>query len=168
MDAHQNGFPINRNQIDEVMNYQIIHNSPTGKASEVAWALWAFIFWSVPLNQQAADAVSHVEDSVIALLSLDAKRRGLVPYGLDTSLWESFMTEQDLLERQWLLAYEASVKGWLPSINGVDHIAQNPVFDFLRAKNVEFYDSNRLVAYRPAAASGAGVVAPPFSLLDSL
>ena len=163
MDAHDNGYPINRNQIDEVMNFHFIYDSSTGRASEVAWSLWALIFWDVPLSQQAANSVSHMEDSIVALLALDAERRGLVPSGLDTTLWESFITEQDLIERQWLLAYEASIKNWLPSVNGIDHIAQNPAFDFLRANDVEFYDSNRLVAYRPATASGAGVVAPAFS-----
>ena len=136
MEAHQNGFPINLGQVDEAMNYQIAYNSPTGKTSEVAWALWALIFWSVPLNQLAADSVSRVEDSIVALLSLDAEIRGLIPSGLDHTLWESFMTEQDLVERQWLLAYEASVKNWLPSVGGVDHIANNPSFDFLSRNGV--------------------------------
>lgn len=163
MEAHKNNYPINRNQLDEVMNFQLIHNSSTGRSSEVAWALWALIFWNVSLSKQAAESVSNMEDSVIALLALDAERRGLVPSGLDTTLWESFMTEQELLERQWLLAYEASIKNWLPSVQGIDYIALNPAFNFLRANNVEFYDSARLIAYRPAATSGAGVIAPQFS-----
>jgi hypothetical protein len=104
-----------------------------------------------------------MEDSVIALLALDAEKRGLVPTGLDATLWESFMTERDLYERQWLLAYEAKVKNWLPPVNGVDYLAANATFGFLHSQGVEFYDSSRLVAYRPAATSGAGVIAVPFS-----
>jgi hypothetical protein len=165
MDANQKGFPIDRTKIDKVMNYQISHNGTSSKGSEVAWSLWALIFWSVPLSDDAASAISKMEDSFVALLALDAESRGLVPSGLDTTLWETFMTDQELYGNQWLLAYEANVKSWLPSVGGVDHVSNDPAFGFLKSNNVEFYDPRRLSTYRPASRSGAGVIVAPFSYL---
>ena len=165
MDAHQKGYPIDRQKIDSVMNYQISHNGTSSKGSEVAWALWAMIFWNVPLSSNAANAISRMEDSFVALLALDANQRRLTPTGLDTSLWETFMTDQELYGNQWLLAYEANIKNWLPSVNGVDYVANDPAFGFLKSNNVEFYDPKRLSIYRPASRSGAGVITSQFSFL---
>lgn len=165
MDYHQKGYPIDRQKIDSVMNYQIAHNGNSSKGSEVAWALWAMIFWNVPLSGNAANAISRMEDSFVALLALDARQRGLIPTGLDTSLWETFMTDQELYGNQWLLAYEANIKNWLPSATGIDYVANDPAFGFLKSNNVEFYDPKRLSIYRPASRSGAGVIASQFSYL---
>lgn len=151
MDAHQKGYPIDRQKIDSVMNYQIAHNGTSSKGSEVAWALWAMIFWNVPLSGNAANAISRMEDSFVALLALDASQRGLIPTGLDTSLWETFMTDQELYGNQWLLAYEANIKNWLPSATGTDYVANDPAFGFLKSNNVEFYDPKRLSIYRPSS-----------------
>ncbi|GEM_PF-4931988 len=106
-----------------------------------------------------------MEDSFVALLALDGSQRGLIPTGLDTSLWETFMTDQELYGNQWLLAYEANIKNWLPSATGIDYVANDPAFGFLKSNNVEFYDPKRLSLYRPASRSGAGVIASQFSYL---
>jgi hypothetical protein len=37
-----------------------------------------------------------------------------------------------LYDEHWLLAYEANVKGWLPSVSGTDHVAADPNFGFLK------------------------------------
>ena len=49
------------------------------------------------------------------------------------------MTTGDLYEDQWLLSYEANVKGWLPSLGGGNHVSVDPRFGYLRALGVEFY-----------------------------
>lgn len=165
MDAHQDGLKIDHSRLQEVMNFQIIQHSPAGHGSEVAWALWAVIFWSLTLSKEAADAVSKMEDSVVALLALDAEQRRLVPSGLSRLLWQSFMTQQDLYDRQWLLAYEANVKGWLASSTGHDHVSSDPAFGFLKASGVEFYDSRRLFTYWPRPTSGAGIRSAQFSMI---
>ncbi len=40
------------------------------------------------------------------------------------------MSAGALYDEHWLLAYEANVKGWLPSVSGTDHIAADPNFRF--------------------------------------
>ena len=51
------------------------------------------------------------------------------------------MSTPELYEEQWLLAYEANVKGWLPSQGGPDHVAADNNFGFLKNSAVEFYVS---------------------------
>lgn len=166
MSAQQKGYVIDKSRISFVMNYQIIQNSKSGKSSEVAWALWALIFWSVSLSKEAADTLASSEDSVVALLALDASHRGLIPTGLDTTFWETFMNAQFLYEEQWLLVYEANIKSWLPSQGGVDFVANDANFGFLKRNDVSFYDSNRLIAYKPSSGKGAGIQFTGFSLID--
>jgi len=78
----------------------------------------------------------------VALLALDAHRRDQVPVGLDTTAWQSAMTEEELYGENWLLAYEASIKGWLAS--GTDHVGSDSNFAWLRDNGVHFYDEDAL------------------------
>ena len=55
-----------------------------------------------------------MEDSVVAVLALDAKAKGLISNNVNLTLWASMMTTQSLFEENWLLSYEANVKKWLP------------------------------------------------------
>lgn len=67
--------------------------------------------------------------------------QGLLPQ-LNASLWASRMTAENLYSEHWLLAYEALMKGWLPSKDGSDYLSADPFFSILKTGNVEFYDSN--------------------------
>ncbi len=56
------------------------------------------------------------------------------------------MSVDALYDEHWLLAYEAKVKGWLPSVSGTDHVAADPNFGFLKSRKVFFYDQSRATA----------------------
>lgn len=49
----------------------------------------------------------------VALLALHAYSLGLIPSGLNVALWTTHMTNQGLYDEQWLLVYEAGIRGWL-------------------------------------------------------
>jgi hypothetical protein len=166
MHAKYHGMPVDKALLGEAMDFCIIQHSRTGHGSEVAWALWALVVWSVPLSQEATRAVSRMEDPVVALLALDAETRGLTPGGLDKTTWQSFMTAGDLLDRQWLLAYEANVKGWLPTVGGGDHVAAHPAFGVLKQAGVSFYDPALLLTYVPSPRPRAGIRYAPYSLVQ--
>jgi hypothetical protein len=120
---------------------------PLGYTNETAWALWGLIHWNLQVDVQAANVLSATNDTVVALLSLDALSRGLIPNGLSTNLWESYMTGSDLYEKQWLLSYEANKKGWLPTFGGLpDHVASDSNFGFLKTKDVYFYDQQKFTS----------------------
>ncbi len=66
------------------------------------------------------------------------------------------MTEEELYRENWLVSYEANIKGWLPS-KGSDHVSKADGFDFLKKHDISFYNSD-------AAPGGVG----GYSLLDKI
>jgi hypothetical protein len=50
-----------------------------------------------------------------------------------------------LYSTNWLLAYEAKVKDWLPSQGQSDHVDEDAFFGTLKSHNVSFYDSTQQV-----------------------
>jgi hypothetical protein len=117
-----------------------VRHAPLGHHYEVAWSIWAAITLGIVLEPQAVAAISKADNSVVAILALDAKDQLLAP-NIDTTLWEARMCEPELREEQWLLSYEANIHGWLPSQGGGDHVAQDPNFAFLKNAGVHFYES---------------------------
>lgn len=135
------GHGVDRGLTESTLNHAIVACAPLGHHHEVVWSLWGIIFFGLGINAEAARAVSEVDNSFVALLALDANRLGLVTGALNTSTWQSRMTTSELYDDQWLLAYEANVKGWLPSVGGGDHVARDACFNFLKTLGVEFYAS---------------------------
>jgi hypothetical protein len=129
-----------RSEIEEIANLLITSHAPLNHTSEVANALWACLALRIPLNVDAVDAVSQCENSVVALLALDVEENGLTTKPLDKTLWSTHMTQEALYDNHWLLAYEANIKGWLPSVRGADNVAADANFGYLKANNVSFYD----------------------------
>ncbi len=107
---------------------------------EVAWALWLCKLFSIALPEKSLREISLVDDPVVALLALDLKFAGLADR-LDTSLWSTHMQADNLYSENWLLAYEAYVKGWLPSLDGSDYVAADGFFGILSKNGIEFYDT---------------------------
>jgi hypothetical protein len=110
-----------------------------GNGNEVAWALWGAIVLQVPLPPATAAALERMDDGPVALLTLDAKRRGLISQ-LNSHIWTRAMDEGGLWSKHWLLAYEGSVKMWLRPANGKDFISKEPFFKFLRDSGTTFYN----------------------------
>jgi hypothetical protein len=126
--------------ISEMLTAIIMRHGPLGHHYEVAWCIWAAISMGITLATSAVDTISTIDNSIVAILALDARQHGLTP-GLVTTLWETRMSTAELYEEQWLLAYEANVKGWLPSQGGGDHVMADNNFAFLKSSGVEFYVS---------------------------
>ncbi len=143
------GYRLDTNAFSSTLSSIIINNAPLGHGSEVAWALWGAILLTINISSSAVAVIGNVEDSVVALLALDANSLGLFGAGFSSPLWESLMTPDELNDEQWLLAYEANVKGWLTGAGGRDNIAAIPTFKFLKDEGVYFYDTSRRTSYRP-------------------
>jgi len=126
--------------ISETITSIILRHGPLGHHYEVAWSIWAAITLGITLQLEAVEAISKIDNSVVAILALDARSQNLAP-NLDTSLWEPRMSLSELSEEQWLLSYEANVHGWLPTVGGGDHVAADPNFAFLKNAGVHFYES---------------------------
>jgi hypothetical protein len=71
------------------------------------------------------------------------------------------MSLQELYEEHWLLAYEASVQGWLPSADPANHVSADPNFQYLSASGVTFYSHAPMVS-APGTAMSLRRAALPF------
>lgn len=131
--------PILAPELTMLMNTMIQEHAGLKHSSEVANALWGCLALELTLNNDTVDKVSQCRDSCVALLALDCQREGLTSKPLKTNVWEEYLNKDELYGDQWLLAYEASIKGWLKPKNGQDYVAADPNFAFLKSNNVFFY-----------------------------
>ena len=134
------GYSIDHARIETTIEQLVSRHLPLGHGSEVAWAIWLAIATESRISKTAAQLVATSHDPLVPLLALHANARKLVPGGLDTTTWEDLMTPEELWGEQWLLCYEANVKGWLPSKGRKDHVAQDLCFSYLKDNAVSFYN----------------------------
>lgn len=123
--------------LTESLNRIVITHAPLGHSSEVAWSLWAAMAFNVVLDTDAANAISAMEDAVVAILARDALRVSAAP-GINPAAWDTALDASELYDHLWLIAYEFNVKGWLPS-GTVDYVSGDPDFSYLKAGGVSFY-----------------------------
>jgi len=135
-------FGLSKRNAEETIFEIISYHSDDGHEYELTWALWLCNILSLKIPERLAGKLSMIENSFVALAVLDLHRKGLIKQGLDLSIWKSMMTGEELYKENWLLAYEAYVKGWLPSKNGNDYIANDPFFKVLSENKVYFYDKD--------------------------
>jgi hypothetical protein len=136
---HENNYPIDRVQLGIAMNMHIQRHCPH-HVNEVCWALWGVLHWNLQLESKSVEVLSKMDDSAVALMTLHANQEGLISSNLDTTKWDEIVQDPDeLYGSQWLLAYEANIKGWLPKC----HKITDPNFEFLLSNQVEFYDISR-------------------------
>ncbi|MEP0859675.1 RNA-directed DNA polymerase [Trichocoleus sp. DQ-U1] len=138
-------YQLDKSRIGDTITALIVNASKLSHSHELAWALWLSKTLQIPIKEEAARKISEIEDSVVAIVALDLHEQGLIPKGLDLTRWKSLMTIDELYSTNWLLAYEANIKGWLPSLGKSDHVNKDAFFGTLKANNVSFYDSTRQV-----------------------
>jgi hypothetical protein len=140
------GLAINKEQLAACLHSIIQRHSPLGHHSEVAWALWAAIVFEVKIEKEVAALITQQTNSVIALLSLDARERGLFPKSMGVTRWANYAKGEELYGDEWLLAYEANKKGWIKAPK--DYVKTDAAFGYLKAKNVSFYNRNAPISAR--------------------
>jgi hypothetical protein len=116
----------------------IKRSAPLGNHFELSWVLYGILRLNLNVDQATTAALDMCDSAVIALMSLNAWQRGLVP-GITGALWAPHMTTADLHDEYWPLSYEAGRLGWLTSVGAPDHIVNDPSFNFLRTQGVAFY-----------------------------
>lgn len=133
------GHEVDRKAVATTLTQVIERHVPLAQGSEVAWALWSHISLAVPVEKSAADIVPMIDDPFVPILALHARHRKLIPTGLDLASYKTALTPDGLYGPQWLLSYEATVKGWLKPRS--DHIAKDPCFNALRQLGTTFYNT---------------------------
>lgn len=142
-------YDLDATAISATLHSIVIDHAPRGQGSEVAWALWGFLLFGLPIDDQALEATAGLDDPVVALLALDAVQKGLASRGVALPAWQTAMTQDELVGRLWLLSYEANVRGWLPSVSAGDHVSANRAFRFLKDNGIYFYDDQASLTYIP-------------------
>lgn len=130
-------------EIETYILQQIPLKAEAAHTDEVSWLL----FWAREISLQIPAATlksaATLRSSVIALLTLDLRYQSLIDGTLDVSFWQSFATESGLESEMWLVAYEATKKGWWPTAVSSDFVTTHKFFGDLWVKNVEFYDPKK-------------------------
>ena len=139
-------MPLDRPRITEALEQLIQDHAPLHHGSEVVWALWGAICLNCPLDAKAVNMSLLASDPCVALCTLHARAKGLVTGYVDVSTLEALMHDGELTDTQWLLAYEANVKGWLPNMGGKDFVAAHKYFGPMKAAGVAFYDETAKLA----------------------
>ena len=140
LDIYEGGrFTPDLTKVEQAIGAICTEHGRLQHGNEVLWGLWAARTLDIHLGEDIARIVSAVDDDLVALTALHLDNEGRIS-GLDKALWQQFMSKDNLYSHHWLLAYEASVKGWLVQPKGRDFTLVDDFFKLLRAHDVSFYD----------------------------
>lgn len=134
---------MSKGEITSYILQQIPLKAEAIQTDEVAWLL----FWAreigLKLPSASLQKVTDLRSSVVAMLTLDLNQQGLVDGDLSVAAWKSAATVDGLKSEMWLVAYEATKKGWWPTQKSTGFITGHPFFGDIWTKGVEFYDPSQ-------------------------
>ncbi len=119
-------------------------HAPQRHSSEVAWALWILLSLRVTIDADIVPLVLAMEDSVCALLLIEAAKRDLLGKPNSLSTLRRFLSADDLYGSRWMLAYEAIRSGWLLRRGQANYVAQDVHYNFLAQNDVYFFEDSRI------------------------
>lgn len=129
------------------LSHIILEHSILGHTSEVAWAIWGFMLLKREIPIEATDAITNMKDSVVLLLALDARKKGLLKSAKLTGVVKQFLNSDQLYGSHWLLAYEAVRQKWVPKSHRA-FIKDDPIFGYFLQEKVNFYDAQDIDEYQ--------------------
>lgn len=149
---------MSEGEIEKYILQQLPLKAEAVHTDEVAWLL----FWAREIKLKIPSSVlekaTTLRSSVVAMLVLDLNQQGLIEGKLTPSLWRSAANQDGLRSEMWLVAYEATKKGWWPKNINSDFITGHPFFADIWDKDVEFYDPTKKARKK---------VKPPFLMFGS-
>lgn len=140
----KDGAPVTGSRCQKLIIDEIRRSAPLRHTGEVAWALFLAKALSIKIPASELTGILKSDSSVWALIVLDLEEKGLIEGTLDKTYWTSLLSKDSLFTANWLLAYEAHVKGWLSAADP-DFVKNDPWFGPLKARKVSFYDTSRNV-----------------------
>jgi hypothetical protein len=139
---HQRHPSLSTVEINETVHSLIKKCARLGHSSEVAWSLWAALVFNLKLSRDVVNSVVRMFDDCSCILLFHAEQLGLTQTKPNQQGLRKYLSTKGLRGPHWLMAYELGKKRWVDVTR--DYIAEDPVFAFLRANNVEFYDMSVL------------------------
>ncbi len=128
---------ISKRKIKKIIERLIDIHLPKGHNYEVAWALWICVEFNIKIKNKMAERIFASNDYVSMLVAMDLKSRGLINLTVSTEGLLTELTEESLMNENWLFTYESIKKGWLiPTDNPID---KNKYFKILLGNGIYFY-----------------------------
>ena len=134
---------ISKKKIKSITKKIINIHLPKGHNYEIAWALWMCVEFEISIKNKVAEKIFASNDKISILVALDMKNRGLINSTVSTSHLEDELTEENLMNENWLFTYETIKKGWLNTTE--NPIDENKYFEILIDKGVYFYNEDAKV-----------------------
>lgn len=137
------GYTIDRRLLEKLLSHICRKYAKRFVGSEVAWCIWGFLQFNIDIPQDCVSEAVKIEDDVVSLLLLDARRRGLVADKSSLSDLRLIVDGNAFEGDHWLLAYEGMKRGWIrPDPGNRAAFNANPHVQALRAADVNFYKRN--------------------------
>lgn len=134
---------LSKERLKELFHIVIENHCPLKHNFEVSWALWLAKSFEIEISEDAANLVINMNDPISTLILLDiAKTMTIVSGSPNWGSIEIEIKDDILFSDQWLLAYEATKKGWLTPADP-NLLEDNLYFKLLKDEGVEFYDSSK-------------------------
>lgn len=139
---------ISKSNIKNIVEKLINLHLPKGHNFEVAWSLWMCIEFGIKLKNKMAEQIFASNDTVSKLIALDLKSKRLINRAVSTTPLINELTEDSLMDENWLFTYESIKKGWLSPVT--NPINGNEYFKILLSNNIFFYrESARVETFVP-------------------
>ncbi|SOU87333.1 RNA-directed DNA polymerase [Tenacibaculum dicentrarchi] len=134
---------VSKKKIKSIIEKLIDIHLPKGHNYEVAWALWMCVEFNIKLKNKMAEKVFASNDYVSILIALHLKRKGRINATVSTDGLLTELTEESLMNENWLFTYESIKKGWLTPTN--NPINNNKYFEILLDNGIYFYKEDAKV-----------------------
>lgn len=136
--------PVNKVRVGRFINDIVNIRAPLGHSFEVGWVLFLAKALKIILERKFLEPVFKMDSSISSLICLDLHSRKLIDGGIDISHWQTFNNKDSLENENWLLIYEAILKGWLPKSTPC-FVDNHPLFGPMIKKKIKFYNTKRNV-----------------------
>jgi len=141
----QNKKHVDIARLNSVIKSLLNQHVYQGNHFEISWALWIAKSFNLKIPNNIAQSIIDSRDIVSILILLDLKQSKLVSPKLNTSDIQLEFNQDGLTNEYWLLVYEASHKGWIPSTA----LGTVKFFSDISANGVSFYDNTKQIEIGP-------------------
>lgn len=152
LSANHSTISASHSEIEQYILQQIPIKADVAHTDELAWLL----FWAreakIILPAAILKKATGLRNSTIALLIMDIRSTGRISGRISDAYWKQSATELGLKSEMWMVAYEATLKGWWGTQPAKSFASGHTFFGELWQRGIEFYDPKkkaRASAQRP-------------------
>lgn len=141
MKYNQNGYPIAKMKLREVICDMLIYHSKYKNNFELLWLLWFSKIFKVLIKKEIIDKLLETADPLVLLMCLDLENEKVIKSTISKTRILDIIGIDFLKNEYWILAYEGILKGWINDPIILNEINNNVFYRELLINRVEFYDN---------------------------